>query len=223
MKTLFLILMALPFNVQAVTEVCVEEPSSQYEGFVMLNFDKERTTTGIDQILPVKNKIQEFITANPNIILTELRVVSSSAKIPFYKISAGKKVYDPQSDEKNKGLALERAIFAEKVLSEFKIPRKVTHALAGPDFQPLDLNTRFVTKMTPEYEKKVNQLFEENKEIFQKEAAVNSSAELLDEAKFSNLYQAKYRPFHGFRISLTGYKKCKSKTERASSPSGKIQ
>ena len=29
----------------------------------------------------------------------------------------------------------------------------------------------------------------------------------MNESRFSNLYQAKYKPFQGFKINISGYKK----------------
>lgn len=195
---------------------CVEEKLSLYSEFVPLNFEEGRSTAGIDQIDPVKEKIKAFILANPNMIITDVSVTSSSSRTPYYKVGAGgKKVLDPESDQRNKNLAEERAKFAEQALNELKgssselskVNFEIKSALAGPEFTATDLNNRFVTKDSPDYAKKVQEVYEANKELLEKEALVKSSSDLLDEKRFSNLYQAKYKPFQGFRINISGYKK----------------
>jgi hypothetical protein len=194
---------------------CVEEKMILYSEFVPLNFDEGRSTVGAEQLDPVKAKIQKFISSNPNMVITDVSVVSSSSKTPFHKLVGGKKVIDPESDQKNLALAQERAVFAQKALDEIKASRpelskvkcETKPVLAGPDFTPTDLNNRFVTKMTPDYENKVRQMYKEFQEILSKDALIKSPEELLKEERFSNLYQVKYKPYQGFRINISGYKK----------------
>jgi hypothetical protein len=195
---------------------CVEEKLSLYSEFVPLNFKEGESTTGIDQIDPVKEKIKAFILANPNMVITDVSVTSSSSRTPYYKVGAGgKKVLDPESDQRNKTLADERAKFAEQALNELKgssselskVNFEIKSALAGPEFIAMDLNNRFVTKDSPDYAKKVQEVYDANKELFEKEALVKSPSDLMDEKRFSNLYQAKYKPFQGFKINISGYKK----------------
>ena len=64
---------------------CVEEKLSLYSEFVPLNFEEGRSTAGIDQIDPVKEKIKAFILANPNMIITDVSVTSISSRTPYYK------------------------------------------------------------------------------------------------------------------------------------------
>jgi hypothetical protein len=194
---------------------CVEEKMILYSEFVPLNFDEGRSTVGAEQLDPVKAKIQKFMSSNPNMVITDISVVSSSSKTPFHKLVGGKKVIDPESDQKNLALAQERAVFAQKALDEIKASRpelskvkcETKPVLAGPDFVPTDLNSRFVTKMTPDYENKVRQMYKEFQEILSKDALIKSPEELLREERFSNLYQVKYKPYQGFRINISGYKK----------------
>jgi len=198
---------------------CVEEKNSLYSEFVPLNFEEGRSTVGIDQITPVQNKIQEFITTHPEMIITDIAVVSNSSRTPFFS----NKVVDPNSDAKNLRLARERAAFAEKALKELqgknssieKMNISVSSALAGPEFTAIDLNNRFVTKQSPNYEQRVTEVYNQNKEIFQHEALIKSPADLMTEARFSNLYQAKYKPFQGFKINISGYKKESMKCSEA--------
>jgi hypothetical protein len=194
---------------------CVEEKMILYSEFVPLNFDEGRSTVGAEQLDPVKAKILKFMTSNPNMVITDISVVSSSSKTPFHKLVGGKKMIDPESNQKNLALAQERANFAQKALDEIKASRaelakvkcETKPVLAGPDFVPTDLNNRFVTKMTPDYENKVKKMYEEFKDILNKDALIKSPEELLVEERFSNLYQVKYKPYQGFRINISGYKK----------------
>lgn len=194
---------------------CVEEKLTLYSEFVPLNFEEGRSEVGIDQIQPVKAKIKAFIDANPTMIITDVSVTSSSSKTPFHVSVGGKKVIDPNSDARNMSLAQERARFASQSLNELKASNSslasvnfsAAAVLAGPDFTPKDLNNRFVTKQSKDYAKQVKEIYEELKDSMNSEALIKSEKELMDESRFSNLYQVKYKPFQGFRVSISGYKK----------------
>ena len=195
---------------------CVEEKISLYSEFVPLNFDEGRSEVGASQIDPVKNKIDAFILANPNMIITDISVSSNSSRTPYYKPGpSGKKVIDPDSDKRNLDLAEQRSSYAAKALNDLKssnlelakVNFETKFALAGPAFVAKDLNNRFVTKDSPDYEKKVMDIYTENKDLLEKEALIKSPDDLKDEKRFSNLYQVKYKPFQGFRINISGYKK----------------
>lgn len=198
-----------------IPKECVDDKVTLFNEFVPTNFDEGRATVGHDQVEPVKGKIMNFIKSNPEMIVTDITVTSSSSKTPFHTTVAGKKVIDPMSNEKNLSLAKERASFAEKVLNDIKSSSSqlgainfVTKAeLAGPDFDPMDLNDRFVTRMTPGYLEKVESMYKKFQKEFKDQALKESAAELLDEKQFVNLYQAKYKPFQGFRINIKGFKK----------------
>lgn len=194
---------------------CIEEKITLYSEFVPTNFDEGRSTVGKDQLDPVKEKISSFISAHPEMIVTDVSVTSSSSKTPFHITVAGKKKIDPESDKRNLALAEQRSGFASQALSEIqksssaltKVNFTTKAELAGPDFTPTDLNTRFMTKMTKGYKEKIQALYEENKKIYEEQALTKSAEELMDDKKFVNFYQAKYKPFQGFRIAISGYKK----------------
>ncbi len=194
---------------------CVEEKLTLYSEFVPTSFDEGRSTVGADQIEPVKTKIIHFVKSNPEMVVTDISVTASSSKTPFHTLIGGKKMIDPKSDERNLSLASERALFASKVLNEVKtsnvqlsrITFETKAALAGPDFDQADLNIRFVTKMTPGYLERVEAIYKKHEKLFKEEALKNSPMDLLDEKEFVNLYQAKYKPFQGFRIHIRGHKK----------------
>lgn len=195
--------------------VCKEEISELHQEFVPGHFDQGRTTVGKDQVEPVKEKIALFIKSHPEVVVTSVKVVSTSAKLPFYETVGGKRLMDPKSQEKNLSLAQERASFLEKSWSDLKVSNsslqkielEVTWALAGPDFIPLDLNDRFVTRLTPGYVQRLEALHKKFEKQFKEEALKPSAMDLLDESKFGNLFQAKFKPFQGFRISISGFKK----------------
>lgn len=193
---------------------CKEDKDSLAQFFIPTDFEN-RTTVGEDQVMPLKNKIQEFLKMNSELIVTEIQIVASSSKTPFYLIQNGKKLIDPKSREKNLTLAQERAFFAKKVLSKLKasdsqfakINLDFKAALSGPEFEPINLNERFVTRMTPGYLERIEALYEKHKKEFQDKALKSSAMDLLDEKQFTNLYQAKFKPFQGYRLSFWGYKK----------------
>lgn len=198
-----------------IPKECVEDKVSLHSEFVPTNFDEGRNTVGRDQVEPIKSKVLAFIKGNPGMILTDVIVTSSSSKTPFNITIAGKKMVDPNSDAKNLSLAKERALFAETVLAEIKASSsQLSHVnfltafeLAGPDFDSVDLNDRFVTRMTPGYLERLDALFQRYKKIYEEQAYKTSAQDLMDEKQFVNLYQAKYKPFQGFRIHIKGYKK----------------
>lgn len=208
---------------------CVDEKFSLFSEMVPLNFDSGRSTVGEDQIEPAKNKISAYLSSHEIELITDVEVTASSSKAPFYTMVNGKKVLDPQSNEKNLSLAKERAVFAEKVITPLKasypsITFSVAAELAGPDFQPTDLNDRFVTRMTAGYGERVEALFQKHKPSFTDQAVVHSSYDLLDEQKFGNLFQAKFKPFHGIRVVIRGHKrelvKCLENKEKIKPKSG---
>ncbi len=198
-----------------IPKECVDEKVILYSEFFPTSFDAGRTTVGEIEVDPVKSKVLSVVKGTPDIIVTDIEVVSSSSKTPFYKLVAGKKVIDPESNDRNLSLAKQRAAFAEKVFSALKgsdskfkyIKIKTKGELGGPDFHPTDLNSRFVTRMTPGYLQKLDALFKKYQTQFEEGALKKSSEDLLDESKYPNLYQAKFKPFQGFRLLIRGFKK----------------
>jgi len=198
-----------------IPKECKEEKIVLYSEFLPTSFDEGRSTVGADQVEPIKQKVLNFIQANPDMIVTDVSVTSSSSKTPFHTIVGGKKVIDPKSNDKNLALAKERSDFAEKVFNDIKqsssqlknINFQTKAELAGPEFEPMDLNDRFVTRMTPGYIEKIESLYQKNKKLYEEQALKTSSNDLLNEKQFVNLYQAKFKPFQGFRIVINGYKK----------------
>lgn len=193
---------------------CLEEKIVLEQTFIPTDFE-DRSTVGEDQIDPLKKYIQDYIKSNPETIVTDVEVISNSAKLPFYITKDGKKVIDPESQKKNIKLSQERAFFAKKVLEKMKasgsdyskIEMSFKATLAGPDFRPTDLNERFVTRMTPGYLERIEALYKNHEKEYKTKAFTNAAYELLDPKKFGNLYQAKFKPFQGFRIIISGYKK----------------
>lgn len=191
---------------------CVDEKFVLHGEMIPLNFETGRSTVGEDQIEPVKNKVSAYLSSHEIELITDVTVTTSSSKAPFYTTINGKKVLDPQSNEKSLSLAKERMVFAEKVMSSLKasypnIKFNFAAELAGPDFHPADLNDRFVTRMTAGYGERVESLFQKHKASYTDQAIVQSSYDLLDEQKFGNLFLAKFKPFHGIRLVIQGYKK----------------
>lgn len=202
-----------------IPKECAEEKTSLLSEFIPTSFDAGRSTVGRDQIEPVKVRILEFIKAHTNVILSDITITASSSKAPYYTTIAGKKVLDPKSDAKNLSLANERSAFAQTVLNEIKssssqfshVNFRTEAQLAGPDFSPLDLNDRFVTNMTPDYSERLEALYTKYKKNYEEQALKTGAQDLADSNQFVNLYQAKYKPFQGFRIQIKGYDKSQMK------------
>lgn len=211
MKIFYLFFILAIFPHAYLFAACLEEKTLLHTEFVPGDFEK-RFTIGRDEVEPVKVKIEEFIKAHPEQKVTDVLVAISSPKLPVYKQVNGKKVIDPESETKNLTLLKERAFFTEKALKEIKVSEvsfKTITELTGPDFVPLDLNTRFVTHMTPGYEEQVKSVFSKSEKAYREKALVKNADELLDEKKFGNLFQVKFKPFQGFRIEITGIRECK--------------
>ncbi|MFP5385332.1 MAG: hypothetical protein ACLGHN_04595 [Bacteriovoracia bacterium] len=195
-----------------IAKVCNEKKKKLFSEFIPTNFDDNRFTVGKDQVGPVVERIVNYMSSNPDEIVTDVQITWTSSKTPYYITVKGKKILDPKSNEKNLSIVKQRAGFTEKVLTELKnkseyknINFVTKYSLAGPDFQALDLNDRFVTRMTPGYFQKLEALFKRFEENYQKEALVISYQDLLNEKIYVNLYQAKYKPFHGYRLQYFGY------------------
>lgn len=214
-------------------EPCVEEIKVLHSEFVPMNFEEGSSTVKGSEIKPVKQKIEDFISGHSNLIITNIDVTSSSSKTPFYKTAGGKKVYDKEySDAKNLSLAESRAQFAQTALDSIKAGHPelseakytTAGAINGPDFDKSDLADRNVTSKDSKYKAQVEKLYAEYKEMLAKDAMIKSSQELLDTKRFTNLYEAKYKPYQGFKIVISGYsketRKCGDK-EKAVEPSKK--
>lgn len=201
-------------------EPCVEEITVLHSEFVPLNFAEGSATVKSSEAKPVKDKIEEFISSHGNVVITNIDVTSSSSKTPFYKTEGGKKVYDKEySDGKNLTLAKSRANFAQTALDSIKVAHPelaeakytTAGAINGPDFDKDDLSDRNVTSKDPKYKALVEKLYAEYKEMLATDAMIKSSKDLLDEKRFANLYEAKYKPYQGFKIVISGYSKEKRK------------
>ena len=221
------------FNPNAkVAKACVDEKKILLAEFLQTELDASRTTVGQDQVEPVKHRIMSFLKSNSDMIVTDISVTASSAKTPFYTTVAGKKKIDPKSNDRNLSLASDRSVFVARALTTIKssdsqfshINMSVKAELAGPEFVMMDLNNRFVTKMSPGYLERLTAIYNQNSKAFKEEALINAPEDLLDEKKFSNLYLAKYKPFEGYKIQIHGFikseMKCLERPSRDSSKSG---
>lgn len=228
-----LAILALPLiasaQVKKTVSSCVEEKLSLFSEFIPLKFEKSASTVGLDEVRPVKATIEKFITSDPDLIITDVSVTASSSKTPYLSRAGKKIVIDPRSHERNMSLAQDRAIFASKMLEGIKKTRPslakvnfTSNAVsAGPEFDRLDLNTRMVTNMSPNYKKRVEDLYEQNKEMYEAQGLIKSADELLDQSKYTTLYEVKFKPFQGFKIKISGYHKKKMKcSEPAKKPRG---
>lgn len=178
-----------------------------------------RASSGKDIVEPVKKSIESFIKSHPEMLITDVSVTVTASKHPHHSVVNGKKSLDPESDNKSLAQATEKLIFVQKALEEIsKSSTQYTHIkfksnakIAGPDFQRLDMNDRFVTKMTPGYFERIKRVFNESKDTFQKDALIKSHDDLFDENKYPNLYLAKFKPFQGFKIEISGHVKSEMK------------
>lgn len=202
--------------VEKKPEPCVEDIKVLYNEFVPLNFEEGSATVKSSEVKPVKQKIEDFISSHSSMVITHIDVTSSSSKTPFYKLENGKKVYDKKySNEKNLALARSRAGFAETALSSIKANHsELSEAqystqgdIYGPEFDENDLSDRNISSKSSQYKALAEKIFAKYKDQLAKEAMIKSANELLDSNRFKNLYEAKYKPYQGFKIVISGYSK----------------
>jgi len=215
MKSLILFTLLFSFNSKAMD--CEGDKPSIYTSVLPLDFERDRSTVGRDQVGQVKDVVLDFAKSNPSISLKSITVTSMTPKAAFYTTVKGKKVIDPKSDERNLSLAKQRSDFALKALNEIRnehaqfkeVEVSTRGVLSGPEFDDEDLNTRFVTNMTPGYAEKVKAIFEQNKALYENNVMIYSTRELVDEKIYSNLYHVKFAPFNALKVSIIGCKKLK--------------
>ena len=198
------------------TEACVEKKIALLKEVVSVNFESARSTIGMDETLPVKTLIEQYLISNPDMVITDIEVIASSCRIPFNK----KKPGDRSNDEKNLKLAQQRSEFAEKALNELKASRSslgkvnisIGFGLGGPPYEPLDANSRFKAKgLTEGYEDMVKKLYTEYGKFYQEEAFISPEKAQEKLLTHGSIYEAKFKPFHGFRVEISGYNKKESK------------
>ncbi len=219
MNTLTLSFLFLLTSVTGFAQVpkidCVEDKQILLNQLVPLQLNGAKTTIGIDETLPVKALIEHYIVNNPDMVITEVKVISSSSKVPANK----KKASDPSSEKENSNIAVQRAAFVTKSLKEIqasrtsllKVPFVTKAFVVGPKYVPNDLNDRWKDKnMTPGYKEMVDALYEQIKSSYKDkgEDFILLPEEILS---YPTLFEAKFKPFQGFRVLIYGYNKKESK------------
>lgn len=194
---------------------CLENSKIVLNEFINTPIDERRFTVGEDQVRPIRERVNKFLIFNPKINVTNITITLSMANLPHYKIANGKKVLDENSKEKNNSLLKDQMHFLEKIFQVDKnrksaysiINYEFKSELAGPEFNPLTLNERFVTPMTPGYEEKIKKLYKAYEKDYKEKALLSSDSELLNKESFENVFHAKYKPFQGYRITIEGMSK----------------
>lgn len=194
---------------------CKENAKILHNEMILAHFDDNRNTVGRDQFDSIKKKIVNFLKENQQVVVTDVTIESLSSRTPYYVEVAGKKVIDKNSDEKNLKVVKDRATFGQSMLEEIRTSSSLYNTikfesvgkLAGPEFSVTDLNERFVTKMSPGYFERIEALYSKHQDLYKSEANISTDGDLLSEEKYSNLYQAKFKPFHGFKVLIKGVEK----------------
>ncbi len=204
------------FDVQAqLPPECEAEKKNLLFEFLPAPFDGDRITVRPDEVAPVRALVAGFLAGSPDHLVTDVAVTVTTSRTPFTVTVDGRAVLDPKSDEKNLALASRRVLHVDRIFEELRTahPQRASIAfrakaeLAGPAFRPMDLNDRFVTRMTPGYVEKIEALFRSSEREFRERALVTGPGDLLDEKKYVNLYQARFKPFHGYRVLVRGFRK----------------
>lgn len=235
--------------VVAEPKECIEEKITLMEEFVPTNFEEGRSEVGQDQTEPVKQKILDFINSDSNLVVTDVTVVASSSKTPFSKYVDGKKIIDPDSNVRNLKLAQERADFASKIFDQMKsssetlskIKFEIKPLLSGPEFDPADSTlklskntgaalTTFSKGAQDQFNK--NQLSKSQEDIDKMSEVEKASYQMFKKqadpltkpTDYPTLYHAKFKPYQGFQIKVSGYKKsmmkCSDSKDSKSKKSG---
>lgn len=194
---------------------CVDEKKVLHQEFIRTSIYGDRFKVGLDEVEPVRKSLSDFLKANAELIITDIDVSANVAKLPTFMTVKGRQVIDPKSSEINRAVAKDRSEFLQKMFEGLKgsysflgkVNLTVKGVLSGPEFSPMDLNERFVTHMTPDYIDRVNAAFTTHKKIYNEVALMPTSEELTQESKFATLFEAKYKPFQGYRIIVKGYRK----------------
>ncbi len=194
---------------------CEADKKNLLHEFLPAHRGEDRTLIQQGEVIPVKEMISGFLAKAEDLIITDVSVTVTSSRLPFYAKVAGEKVLDPKSDEKNLAIATKRALLVERLLEELRLayPQRASIAfrssaeLAGPQFHPTNLNERYVTRMNPGYAEKIEALFRDNERDYRDRVFVSGAGDLLDEKKYGNLFQARFMPYHGYRVLIRGFRK----------------
>jgi hypothetical protein len=200
-----------------LAQSCPEEFNTIHAEVMQLPLE-QKSTVGKDQVMPVVEKIIAVLKQHPDLVEARVEVVAQSARLPFYN---SQKKIDPGSDKQSEQLARQRAQFMQAAWQQanFRTPKlrqisfESVGKLSGPEFKAKDLNERFIVrkildKENPNYEPKVIQLFREHQALYHQEALIDGYQQLMDDQRYDNLYQAKFKPFHGFRVTIQGRQPC---------------
>ncbi len=194
---------------------CIE--TYEKSKFVPGNFDEGRSDVGLDQAAKLMKEVEDFMNStDKDIKITDITVYSSSSRTPFSIEVNGKRVIDPESDNRNLALAAQRAASASKILEDVQktssalagINFQVKSELAGPAFEMTDAKLKSLKNtgsQGSEYYSKVVELFNANTEMYKTQAVCEDPKDLLDAAKYPSLYHAKFKPFQGYRIVISGH------------------
>lgn len=201
---------------------CVDPKQTLLKEFHLVDFD-QRFMVGGSQTDPLKEKILSVLK-NPDYQVSDIEILIMTPKTPHFKkvkdkLGREKTEIDPESSKKNLQLVRDRSEFVAKMLKEFKLPFEAKAVVTGPEFDKKDLNLRFVTRMTPSFLDQLEAIYRDNEKIFKEDALVESWADLI-KPEYSNLYLAKFNPFLGFKVKVSGYKKSELKCLDKSVPSG---
>ncbi len=194
---------------------CEAEKKNLLHEFISAHRGDDRTLVRPEEVLPLKDLIGGFLAKAVDHIVTDVAVTVTSSRLPFYATVGGQKVLDPKSDEKNLAIASKRSLHVERLLEELRVayPQRASISfrssaeLAGPVFHPTNLNERYITRMNPGYSEKIEALFRNNERSYRDSILLAGAADLLDEKKYANLFQARFMPFHGYRVLIRGFRK----------------
>lgn len=214
---------------------CFEEKEFHHYKIVPTPFNEGElsASTPSDESLgkeaePVKDLINGLFLEHPNLTISEILVESSSSKTPFYIKSGEAWIIDPKSHDRNANLAQKRADQAEVLLTKFKstnpvisnVTIKVSAGVNGPEFTNDKKYLKSIKSKDLTYKEKARNYFSlyhsnktENEVKF-----IEKFEELMDTSKYQDLYQAKYKPYQGFRVTVHGYTKEKVKCEETKTP-----
>lgn len=221
MKQLFLAI-GLILNFQAFSQDNCEDGEKILEQkFFPAPFGKKARNIDVSEAEGVVKHIKQFQLNHPNSIVSKIEVLSCTSSVPLPPLS----LTDRRENE-HLDLAMQRALLLKKELNKHNFKSEVAHRVCGPEFKPLDKNLRFIVKGNSGalYEQayaeiqKTENLLDQYKE----EALIESFDEI--KKNYPAPFEAKYRPFQGYRVKITGRIRCAGeKSKVIKSPSGKSQ
>lgn len=184
-----LVLFFIVFSAHGQSD-CTVSGQLLHQEFLLTAFGKESRTIDVKDAESVVARVKKYVSENPK------------NKIEKIQVTVCTSAWSLKGNE-NLDLAKQRSDIMSQELKKLTWPSEVSYRVCGPEFDPKDLNDRFVTRESPLFQERFERLLanKELRSLYTSEALVENMETLLD---YSSPFQAKYRPFQGNQIKIWG-------------------